>query len=202
MKVSDRIRALTTSPTWRVLRWILVALGFLFAWTGWTGPELIDRLTSGFLQSDAFRTALVIAGMGLIVIVVLLPPPFRPEEWVTTYDGRLVRRKEPAVGYSTGCQWSESKWWLTLSRPSEGPARFLVTISFEHGGAAHTEFWQADRTIVTWFPEHFEGNTPESKPFGKYSVKWDIYPNGGDHDVVETSFTWDPFPADPLPEGD
>ena len=51
-------------------------VGATLTWTGWTGPELLDRIASGpwldFFGADWFQTVLLVAGLGTILVMLLL----------------------------------------------------------------------------------------------------------------------------------
>lgn len=54
------------------LRGLGVAVGVFFWWTGWDGPEFLDRL--GYVGSESGRLMLNIAGIVLVLGVLLVPP--------------------------------------------------------------------------------------------------------------------------------
>ena len=123
--------------------------------------------------------------------MVLVPAPFRAEDWVVNFDGKLLPVAPEPAGYEASCEWSEGKWWLVLERPSNEPARFIVTVDHESGRSAHYDFRQGGDRIVVWYPDKFDAEAmPQRQPWGKYAVKWEISPGTGGKHEVRSTFKW------------
>ena len=125
-----------------------------------------------------------------MVAVVLVPAPFRPEEWVVNYGGALVPRVAP--GYEPECSWVGDRWVLSLKRPSEEPALFDVKVRHLEGGTAHhEEFRQDGRTVTIDYPGDFNMSQMPQPHWGEYRVFWAVPHPDGRRDNIEGSFTWE-----------
>lgn len=63
-----------------IFKVLAAGVGFTLAWTGWTGPELLENIASadalGFVSSDVFRTVLVIVGLSVLLFTAVKPLRF------------------------------------------------------------------------------------------------------------------------------
>jgi hypothetical protein len=126
-----------------------------------------------------------------VLAVVLVPAPFRREDWVGGWGGSILPVQREPAGYKASCEWSEGKRWLVLERPSDEPARFIVTVEHESGRAAHYDFREGGKHIVVWYPDKFDTEAmPQRQPWGKYAVKWENSPGTGEKHEVSTTFEW------------
>jgi hypothetical protein len=91
-----RYEALRKSAFWRYLRLFFGGLGLISLFSGLTVPEQAEWVSKnllGHLSPDGVRWLLVAVGLVLLAVAAVVRPPgppFNPEKWRVTYDGKLV----------------------------------------------------------------------------------------------------------------